>query len=68
MVNHQAPRLMGSVAGIPVADHEHPVASPDEKHRLAKRMSAFALVPLTLWFAASIIAHSSSDYTGSSPS
>ena len=27
-----------------------------------ERVSAVALVPLTLWFAASIIAHSSSDY------
>jgi succinate dehydrogenase / fumarate reductase membrane anchor subunit len=29
---------------------------------LAERISAVALVPLTLWFAASIIAHSGSDY------
>jgi succinate dehydrogenase / fumarate reductase membrane anchor subunit len=28
----------------------------------AERLSAVALVPLTLWFVASIIAHSSSDY------
>lgn len=28
----------------------------------AERVSAVALVPLTLWFAASIIAHSGSDY------
>ena len=28
----------------------------------AQRVSAVALVPLTLWFAASIIAHTSSDY------
>jgi succinate dehydrogenase / fumarate reductase membrane anchor subunit len=28
----------------------------------AERVSALALVPLTLWFAASIIAHSASDY------
>ena len=28
----------------------------------AERVSAAALVPLTLWFAASIIAHSASDY------
>lgn len=31
-------------------------------HWLAQRVSAVALVPLTLWFAASIIAHSGSDY------
>ncbi len=29
----------------------------------AARVSAVALVPLTLWFAASIIAHTGSDYT-----
>jgi succinate dehydrogenase / fumarate reductase, membrane anchor subunit len=29
----------------------------------AERLSAVALVPLTLWFAASIIAHSGSNYT-----
>lgn len=29
---------------------------------LAERVSAVALVPLTLWFAASIIAHTGSDY------
>lgn len=29
---------------------------------LRERLSAVALVPLTLWFAASIIAHSSNDY------
>ena len=32
------------------------------KHWLAERVSAVALVPLTLWFVASIIAHSSSDH------
>jgi succinate dehydrogenase / fumarate reductase membrane anchor subunit len=31
-------------------------------HWWAQRVSAIALVPLTLWFAASIIAHSGSDY------
>ncbi|MDQ2860630.1 MAG: succinate dehydrogenase, hydrophobic membrane anchor protein [Pseudomonadota bacterium] len=31
-------------------------------HWWAQRASAVALVPLTLWFAASIIAHSGSDY------
>jgi succinate dehydrogenase / fumarate reductase membrane anchor subunit len=31
-------------------------------HWRAQRVSAVALVPLTLWFAASIIAHSCSDY------
>jgi succinate dehydrogenase / fumarate reductase membrane anchor subunit len=31
-------------------------------HWRAQRVSAAALVPLTLWFAASIIAHSGSDY------
>ena len=28
----------------------------------AERVSAFALIPLTLWFAASVIAHTRSDY------
>ena len=32
------------------------------KHWLAERVSAIALVPLTLWFVASIIAHSGSDH------
>ncbi|HEY5380393.1 MAG TPA: succinate dehydrogenase, hydrophobic membrane anchor protein [Pseudolabrys sp.] len=31
----------------------------------AERVSAIALVPLTLWFAASIIAHTGSDYSTS---
>ncbi|MDQ2764177.1 MAG: succinate dehydrogenase, hydrophobic membrane anchor protein [Pseudomonadota bacterium] len=31
-------------------------------HWWAQRVSAVALLPLTLWFAASIIAHSGSDY------
>ena len=31
-------------------------------HWWAERVSAVALVPLTLWFAASIIAHTGSDY------
>jgi succinate dehydrogenase / fumarate reductase membrane anchor subunit len=30
----------------------------------AERVSAVALIPLTLWFAASIIAHTGSDYAG----
>jgi succinate dehydrogenase / fumarate reductase membrane anchor subunit len=29
----------------------------------AERVSAVALIPLTLWFAASLIAHTGSDYT-----
>ena len=32
------------------------------EHWWAERVSAIALVPLTLWFVASIIAHTSSDY------
>lgn len=31
-------------------------------HWLAERVTAVALVPLTLWFVASIIAHAGSDY------
>jgi succinate dehydrogenase / fumarate reductase membrane anchor subunit len=33
------------------------------EHWWAERVSAVALVPLTLWFIASIISHSSGDYT-----
>jgi succinate dehydrogenase / fumarate reductase membrane anchor subunit len=33
------------------------------EHWWRQRVTAVALVPLTLWFAASIIAHSSSDYS-----
>ena len=33
------------------------------RHWLAQRVTAVALVPLTLWFVASIIAYSGSDYT-----
>jgi succinate dehydrogenase / fumarate reductase membrane anchor subunit len=33
------------------------------RHWLAERVTAVALVPLTLWFVASIIAHAGSDYT-----
>lgn len=32
------------------------------RHWLAERVTAVALVPLTLWFVASIIAHAGSDY------
>jgi succinate dehydrogenase / fumarate reductase membrane anchor subunit len=32
------------------------------KHWWAERVSAVALIPLTLWFVASIIAHTGSDY------
>jgi len=34
------------------------------EHWWAQRISAVALVPLTLWFVASIIAHTASDYAG----
>jgi succinate dehydrogenase / fumarate reductase membrane anchor subunit len=34
------------------------------EHWWAERVSAAALVPLTLWFVAAIIAHSRSDYQG----
>jgi succinate dehydrogenase / fumarate reductase membrane anchor subunit len=35
------------------------------EHWWMERVSAIALVPLTLWFVASIIAHTGSDYTTS---
>src|SRR5450759_3694247 len=34
------------------------------QHWRAERVTAVALVPLCLWFAASIIAHAGSDYAG----
>jgi succinate dehydrogenase membrane anchor subunit len=34
------------------------------EHWWAERVSALALVPLTLWFVGSLIAHSRSDYIG----
>jgi succinate dehydrogenase / fumarate reductase, membrane anchor subunit len=34
------------------------------EHWWAERVSAVALVPLTLWFVASVIAHTESDYAG----
>ncbi len=34
------------------------------EHWWAQRFSAVALVPLTLWFVASMIAHTGSDYAG----
>jgi succinate dehydrogenase / fumarate reductase, membrane anchor subunit len=34
------------------------------EHWWAERVSAAALVPLTLWFVASMIAHTGSDYAG----
>jgi succinate dehydrogenase / fumarate reductase, membrane anchor subunit len=37
-------------------------ASEEVREWWAERVSAVALVPLTLWFAASIIVHSGSDY------
>jgi succinate dehydrogenase / fumarate reductase, membrane anchor subunit len=37
-------------------------AKEGAKEWWAERVSAIALVPLTLWFAASIIAHTGSDY------
>ena len=38
-------------------------AKSGERHWLAERVTAVALVPLMLWFVASIIAHAGSDYT-----
>jgi succinate dehydrogenase / fumarate reductase, membrane anchor subunit len=37
-------------------------ATEGAEHWLAERVSAVALIPLTLWFVASIIAHTHSDY------
>ncbi len=37
-------------------------AKEGSEHWWAERVSAVALVPLTLWFVASIIAHTGSDY------
>lgn len=34
------------------------------EHWWAERISAIALIPLTLWFVASLIAHTGSDYAG----
>lgn len=37
-------------------------AKSGSQHWLVQRVTAIALVPLTLWFVASIIAHAGSDY------
>ena len=37
-------------------------AKRGSRHWLAERVSAVALIPLTLWFVASTIAHAGSDY------
>lgn len=39
-------------------------ANSGVEHWWAERVSAVALVPLTLWFVASVIAHTGSDYAG----
>lgn len=39
-------------------------AKSGAEHWWAERVSALALVPLTLWLVASLIAHSRSDYAG----
>lgn len=39
-------------------------AKTGAEHWWAERVSALALVPLTLWFVAAIIAHTRSDYAG----
>lgn len=38
-------------------------AKRGSQHWIAERVTTIALVPLTLWFVASIIAHTGSDYT-----
>lgn len=38
-------------------------ARKGSQHWWAERVTAVALVPLTLWFAASLVAHAGSDYT-----
>lgn len=38
-------------------------AKTGSRRWLAERISAVALIPLTLWFVASVIAHTRSDYT-----
>ena len=39
-------------------------AKTGSHHWLAQRISAVALVPLTLWFAGAMITHTDSDYVG----
>ena len=39
-------------------------AKTGSRHWLAERISAIALIPLTLWFVVSVIAHTRSDYVG----
>jgi succinate dehydrogenase / fumarate reductase, membrane anchor subunit len=38
-------------------------AKRGSRHWLAERVTAVALVPLTVWFVASIVGHAGSDYT-----
>nr|WP_281407087.1 succinate dehydrogenase, hydrophobic membrane anchor protein [Mesorhizobium sp. B2-4-17] len=54
--------MLGSIVCYPLHSRNEVHMKEGARHWWRERLSAVALIPLTLWFLASIVAHSASDY------